>query len=271
MDILEGRDEWIKTYTSWQGAHHISSNSRDVDGDYPFVENKRAPFVPARSALPMINLALISSAGAYLDGTEPFDTASPDGDVTFREIPTEIEADDLRFVTRGYDGAAVNQDLNAQIPLERLAEFSGNGIIGQLNPAFWSFSGFITNAARLVDEMLPNLVERLQRYEVQAALLIPASRLCHQSVALAARSIEAAGIPTMTLCVDKEIMENVRAPRAAFYKGELGSVAGKPLWPEHQRRVLDEALRWLEPIDQPGVFNLGVEMETGVEKGRGER
>jgi len=122
-----------------------------------------------------------------------------------------------------------------------------------------------------VDEMLPKLLERLQRYEVQAALLIPASRLCHQSVALAARTIEAAGIPTMTLCVDKEMMERVRAPRAAFYKGELGSVAGKPLWPEHQRRVLDEALRWLEPIDQPGVFNLGVEMESGVEKGRGER
>jgi hypothetical protein len=271
VDILERRDEWVKRYESWKGDHRINGSSSGVGEKYPFVENKRAPFVPARSALPMINLALISSAGGYLDGTDPFDADSADGDLTFREIPTEIEADDLRFVTRGYDGAAVNQDLNAQLPLARLAEFSGNGIIGQLNPAFWSFSGFIPNAARLVDEMLPKLLERLQRYEVQAALLIPASRLCHQSVALAARTIEAAGIPTMTLCVDKEMMERVRAPRAAFYKGELGSVAGKPLWPEHQRRVLDEALRWLEPIDQPGVFNLGVEMESGVEKGRGER
>jgi D-proline reductase (dithiol) PrdB len=251
--------------------HRIDRNSPGPGDDYPWVENKRAPFVAARSALPMINLGLISSAGAYLDGTEPFDANAPDGDVTFREIPTEIEAGDLQFVTRGYDGVAVGQDLNSQIPLERLAEFTGNGIIGQLNPAFWSFSGFIPNAARLIDEMLPKLVERLKRYQVQAALLIPASRLCHQSVALTARAIEASGIPTMTLCVDKEIMEMVRAPRAAFYKGELGSVAGKPLWPEHQRRVLDEALRWLEPIDQPGVFNLGVEMETGVEHERGER
>jgi len=271
VEILERSDEWVRRYDAWKSDHRIESNSPNVGDDYPFVENKRAPFVPARSALPMINLGLISSAGAYLDGTDPFDANSSDGDVSFREIPTEIEANDLRFVTRGYDGVAVGQDLNSQIPLERLAEFTGNGIIGRLNPAFWSFSGFIPNAGRLVDEMLPRLVERLQRYQVQAALLIPASQLCHQSVALAARAMEAAGIPTMTLCVDKEMMERVRAPRAAFYKGELGSVAGKPLWPEHQRRILDEALRWLEPLDQPGVFNLGVEMESGVEKERGER
>ena len=271
MDIIERRDEWLKHYDSWKSDHRVISMSADVGDDYPLVENKRAPLVPARSALPMLNLALISSAGAYLDGTEPFDVDAPDGDMTFREIPTEIEAEDLKFSTRGYDGVAVNQDLNAQVPLARLAEFTSNGIVGRLNPAFWSFCGFIPNAARLVEEMLPKLVARVQRYEVQAALLIPASRLCHQSVALAARAIEVAGIPTMTLCVDKDVMESVRAPRAAFYKGELGSVAGKPRWPEHQRRVLDEALRWLEPIDQPGVFNLSVEIETGVERERGER
>jgi len=269
VDIIERRDEWVQRYDSWRSDRRAPG--AESDDNYPFVENKRAPFVPARSALPMLNLALISSAGAYLDGTEPFDLGAPDGDITFREIPTDIEAEDLRFAARGYDSVAVNQDLNSQVPLARLAEFTSNGIIGQLNPAFWSFSGFIPNAARLVEEMLPKLVERVRRYEVQAALLIPASRLCHQSVALAARAIEAAGIPTMTLCVDKDVMETVRAPRAAFYKGEFGSVAGRPRWPEHQRRVLDEALRWLEPIDQPGVFNLAVEIESGVEKERGER
>ena len=140
--------------------------------------------------------------------------------LTFREIPTEIEAEDLQFIARGYDPTAVRQDLNSQVPLARLFEFQQNGIIGQLNPVFWSFQGFIPNAARLVDEMLPQLVQRLARYEVQAALLIPASRLCHQSVSLAARAIEAAGIPTMTLAVDKEIIESVRPPRAALYDRE---------------------------------------------------
>jgi hypothetical protein len=136
---------------------------------------------------------------------------------------------------------------------------------------FWSFCGFIPDAAGLVEETIPRLVERVKRYEVQAALLIPASRLCHQSVSLIARAIELAGISTMTLAVDQDVVETVRPPRAALYDGELGSVAGLPNWPEHQRRVLDEALRLIEPMDQPGIRKLVVELESQVEEARGER
>jgi D-proline reductase (dithiol) PrdB len=214
---------------------------------------------------------LISSAGAYIDGTEPFDTNSASGDMSFREIPVEVEAEDLRFAARGYDPTAVRQDINAQVPVERLFEFERNGIIGQLNPVFWSFCGFIPDAGMLVDELAPSLVERMRLYEVQAALLVPASRLCHQSVGLVARAIEAAGIPTMTLAVIKDVVESVRPPRVALYDGEFGSVAGKPNWPEHQRRILDEALRLIEPTDQPGIRKLVVELESQVEESRGER
>jgi hypothetical protein len=152
-----------------------------------------------------------------------------------------------------------------------LFEFESNGIIGQLNPVFWSCCGFIPDAGRLVEEMVPRLVERVERYEVQAALLIPASKLCHQSVSLIARALEQAGIPTMTLAVVQDVVESVRPPRAAFYEGELGSVAGLPNWPEHQRRILDEALRLIEPMDQPGIRKLVVALESQVEEARGER
>jgi D-proline reductase (dithiol) PrdB len=123
----------------------------------------------------------------------------------------------------------------------------------------------------LVEEMIPRLVERVKRYEVQAALLIPASKLCHQSISLVARAIEQADIPTMIVAVDKEVVANVRPPRAALYEGKLGAVAGLPDWPEHQRRVLDEALRLIEPMDQPGIRQLVVELESQVEQARGER
>ena len=268
MEIIEQLDGWRQQYAAWKSKH--KSNPESLDG-YPFVENERAPFTPVRRALPMMNLALISSAGAYIDGTDPFDTSAPDGDCTFREIPTEIGPGDLRFSACGYDPTFVQQDVNVQIPLTRLFEFQANSVIGQLNSAFWSFCGFIPDAALLVDAMLPKLVDRLKHYEVQAALLIPASRLCHQSVALAARAIEQGGIPTMTLSVGRDVTELVHPPRAGFYQGEFGSVAGKPNWPEHQRRLLDEALRWMESADQPGMNKLAVELESQVEAARGER
>jgi hypothetical protein len=79
------------------------------------------------------------------------------------------------------------------------------------------------------------------------------------------------GIPTMMLAVARDVVDRVRPPRAAYYAGETGSVVGRPQWPEHQRRVLDEALRLIEPIDQPGVRKLVVDLETEVEQERGEK
>ena len=264
VEIIENIEDWRRRFSSWK------PNGNDLS-DYPYVKNRRAPFTPARRALPMLNLALISSAGAYIDGTQPFDVSSSTGDLSFREIPIEVEASDLRFAARGYDPAAVQQDLNAQVPVTRLLEFESNGVIGQLNPVFWSFSGFIPDAGKLADELVPKLVDRIQRYEVQAALLVPASILCHQSIGVVARAIELAGIPTMTLAVVKDIVEFVRPPRVALYAGEPGTVSGMPDWPEHQRRILDEALRLIEPMDQAGIRKLVVALETAVEKSRGER
>ena len=266
VEIIDDIDGWRRRFEGWRpGA------GDELGPDYPFVRNRRAPFTPARRALPMLNLALISSAGAYIDGTPAFDTNSTTGDTSFREIPIEVEESDLRFAARGYDPSAVREDANSALPVERLLEFEKNGIIGQLNPVYWSFCGFIPDAGRLVDELVPKLVERGRRYDVQAALLVPASVLCHQSIGLVARALELAGIPTMTLAVVKDVVELVRPPRVAFYDGQPGTVSGLPNWPEHQRRILDEALRLIEPMDQAGIRKLVVTLETAVEKSRGER
>ena len=265
MEIIEDIEGWRGRFAGWKPG------GGDSLSDYPFVRNRRAPFMPARRALPMLNLALISSAGAYIDGTPAFDTSSAAGDLTFREIPIEVEQSDLRFAARGYDPAAVQQDANSQLPIARLLEFEQNGIIGQLNPVYWSFAGFIPDASRLVDELIPKLLERIRRYEVQAALLVPASVLCHQSIGLVARALELEGVPTMTLAVVKDVVEAVRPPRVALYAGEPGTVSGLPSFPEHQRRILDEALRLIEPMDQAGIRNLSVALQTAVEKSRGER
>ena len=267
MEIIDDIEGWRRRFDGWRQ----SNPAGDAIADYPFVKNRRAPFTPARRALPMLNLALISSAGAYIDGTTPFDLSLSSGDLSFREIPIEVEQTDLRFGARGYDPRGVQEDMNSQVPVPRLLEFEQNGIIGQLNPVFWSFCGFIPDAAVMAEELVPKLVQRVHRYEVQAALLVPASPLCHQSIGLVARALELSGVPTMTLAVVKEIVESVRPPRVALHDGELGAVSGLPSFPEHQRRILDEALRLIEPLDQPAIRNLVVTLETAIEKSRGER
>ncbi|CAN5576378.1 hypothetical protein BH18ACI1_BH18ACI1_12120 [soil metagenome] len=259
---IENLTEFSGRYKNWR--------RNEVLNNYPFVENINAPFTPARRALPMLNLALISSAGAFINGTEPFDIESRDGDASFREIPIKVEAEDLLYAVRGYDPTAVRQDRNVQIPVDRLLEYEANAVIGRLNHVWWSLCGYIPNARLVADGLAPQIAERVMRYEVQAALLIPASRLCHQTLGIVARALEQKGVPTIMLSVDRGMIDKVRPPRTAYYAGEFGSVVGKPDWKEYQLRVLDETLRWIETFDQPGARRLSVNLETEVEQERGE-
>jgi len=261
--LIENLGDISGRYRSWRANENLTN--------YPFVENTYAPFTPMRRALPMLNLALISSAGAYIDGTTPFDTEGRDGDTSFREIPIEVGAEDLLYAGRGYDPTAVREDRNSQIPVDRLVEYEANGVIGQLNKVWWSLNGYIPNARMVAEDLAPKLAERVARYEVQAALLVPASRLCHQTLGIVARALEAANVPTLMLSVDRVLTDLVRPPRTAYYAGEFGAVAGKPNWKEYQLRVLDESLRWIETFDQPGARRLAVKLETEVEQERGEQ
>ncbi|MGB7068823.1 MAG: hypothetical protein WBD22_04965 [Pyrinomonadaceae bacterium] len=263
MELIEKAGEFSNRFSRWNGDETLVG--------YPFVQNTHAPFTPVRRSLPMLNLALISSAGGYINGTTGFDTEERDGDIQFREIPIEVEAADMLYASKGYDPASITQDRNSQIPIDRLLEYEANAVIGRLNHVWWSLSSFIPNARLVAEVIAPKLAERFVRYEINAALFIPASRLCHQTLGILARGIEQNGIPTMMLSVDRGESELVRAPRTAYYDGELGSVAGLPNWPEHQLRILDESLRWIETFDQPGARKLAVEIESQVEAARGER
>ena len=263
MKLIEKVGEFSGRFKTWNQNENLAN--------YPFVENTHAPFTPLQRALPMLNLGLISSAGAYIDGTDPFDLASKDGDLNFREFPIEVEAEDFLYAAKGYDPAAVKEDRNVQVPIDRLLEYEANGVIGRLNNVWWSLSPWIPNAALVASELAPQIADRLVSYEIKAALLVPASRLCHQTLGIVARAIEQRGIPTMLISVDRLATDKVRPPRTAYYTGEFGAVAGRPSWKQYQLRVLDEALRWIETFDQPASRKLAVELETETEAARGER
>src|SRR6476646_4378428 len=122
MKVIENPDEFSSRFARW--------NVREDMTGYPWVENRHTAFTPLKRALPLLNLGLISSAGAYINGTDPFDLESKDGDLTYREIPVEIDSSDLRYAAKGYNTVAVLQDRNSQIPIERLREYQENAVIG---------------------------------------------------------------------------------------------------------------------------------------------
>jgi len=70
--------------------------------------------------------------------------------------------------------------------------------------------------------------------------------VCHQTVSLAARHLEANGIPTVIMGCAKDIVEYCGVPRFLFSDFPLGNSAGRPFDVESQAATLDLALRVLE-------------------------
>jgi hypothetical protein len=70
--------------------------------------------------------------------------------------------------------------------------------------------------------------------------------VCHQTVSLVARQLEAGGIPTVIMGCAKDIVEHCGVPRFLFSDFPLGNPAGRPFDVESQRQTLDLALRVLE-------------------------
>lgn len=70
--------------------------------------------------------------------------------------------------------------------------------------------------------------------------------MCHQTVGLAARHLEANGIPTVIMGCAKDIVEYCGVPRFLFSDFPLGNSAGRPFDADSQTLTLELALRVLE-------------------------
>jgi D-proline reductase (dithiol) PrdB len=75
--------------------------------------------------------------------------------------------------------------------------------------------------------------------------------VCHQTVGLVARHLEANGIPTVIMGAAKDIVEHCGVPRFVFSDFPLGNSAGKPFDPDSQAATLELALRVLEGAPAP--------------------
>lgn len=76
--------------------------------------------------------------------------------------------------------------------------------------------------------------------------------MCHQTVSLVARHLEANGIPTLCLGSALDILQAGRPARAVFLDYPLGHSAGKPFDLGDQLSVIRAALQGFETIKQAG-------------------
>jgi len=208
-----------------------------------------APFQPLSKPLAQSRITIITTAA-------PFDPTKGDqgpgakynSSAKFYSVYDGDTArpHELRISHIAYDRVHTSaEDSGTWFPLPQLHRLARERRIGEVAPRFF---GAPTNRSHRVtiETDAPEILRRCKDDRVDAAVLVPNCPVCHQTVSLIARHLEANGVPTVVMGCARDIVEHAAVARFLFSDFPLGNSAGRPHDAPSQAFTLELALRVLE-------------------------
>ena len=221
---------------------------------YRWAHYIEAPFQPLQKPLSQSRLSIVTTAAPFQPGKgDQGPGAAYNSAAKFYKVYAgdTAETHDLRISHIAYDRKhSPADDSGAWFPLPQLLRLAGEGRIGSVAKHFF---GAPTNRSHrvTVETDAPEILARCRADGVDAVVLVPNCPVCHQTVSLVARHLEANGIPTVVSGCAKDIVEHAAVPRFLFNDFPLGNAAGKPHDKDSQAFTLELALRVLESAVAP--------------------
>jgi D-proline reductase (dithiol) PrdB len=164
--------------------YHAQILAYDRQGKWEYEEG---PFTPLRKPLSESRLALITSSGHFMEGTDP----EPFGvkDMTQAEavsriseflksepelsiIPINTPHENLRVRHGGYDIHGALVDPNVAFPLDRLMELNQEGVFGELHQEAYTFVG-AASQIRILNHVGLEWARMLKGQNIDAAIMVP--------------------------------------------------------------------------------------------------
>jgi hypothetical protein len=221
---------------------------------YEWAHFAEVPFQPLGKPLAQCRVALVTTAAPYQPGQGDQGPGAPYNAAAkfYRVYSGDSASDpDLRISHVAIDRQHTSaEDLGAYFPLAALRRMAAAGRIGTVVPRFHGAPTHRSHRATL-DVDCPEIVARCRADAADAAILVANCPVCHQSLSLAARALEEAGISSVVMGCAKDIVETVGVPRFLFSDFPLGNAAGRPNDTASQAATLDLALRLLEAAPAP--------------------
>ncbi|HUS98090.1 MAG TPA: glycine reductase [Hyphomicrobiaceae bacterium] len=221
---------------------------------YRWAQYVDVPFTPLKKPLSDSRVAMISTAAPYQPDKGDQGPGAPYNSAAkfFRMYALPFDPKpDLRISHVGIDRANTTaEDDRSWFPHHQLKRLVSEGRIGSLTDRVY---GAPTNRSHKVTitQDCPEMLDRIRRDEADVAVLLANCPVCHQTISLTARHLEANGIPTVIMGCAKDIVEQAGVPRFLFSDFPLGNPAGRPNDPESQARTLELAFEVLESATGP--------------------
>ncbi len=145
----------------------------DALGYAPYTWAKNAdagPWAEVSRPLSESRLGMVATGGIYRVGQTAFTHRD---DTTFRTVPSDVDAAELRATHFAYDLTDARTDINVVFPIGPLRALVEDGVIGELAPDFYTCMGGIYSQRRVRDRLAPAIVERCHDDKIDLALLVP--------------------------------------------------------------------------------------------------
>ena len=212
------------------------------------------PFMPLAKPLKQCRIGLVTTAALHDPARGDQGPGAPYNAAAkfHRAYAHSIEGSpDVRIAHVTYDRTHTSaEDSNSWFPLAQLKRRAAIGRIGAVAPRFYGAPTTRSQRTTL-EQDAPDILALMREDGVEAAVLVPNCPICHQTISLVARHLEAAGIPTVIMGCARDIVEHAGVPRFLFSDFPLGNAAGKPHDEESQAATLDLALELLANAAAP--------------------
>jgi D-proline reductase (dithiol) PrdB len=221
---------------------------------YRWAHYSEVPFQPLARSLAQSTVALLTTAAPYQPDKGPQGPGAPyNAAAKFYAVYSGDSAGehDLRISHVAIDRKHTSmEDSRSWFPLPALRHAADQRRVGRLARRF---HGVPTNRSQrhTLEVDAPEVLARCREDGVEAAVLVANCPVCHQTLSLVARHLEAHGIATVVMGCAKDIVEHAGVPRLLFSDFPLGNAAGKPHDEVSQQATLELALRLLESAPAP--------------------
>lgn len=179
MSDVQSLEIWKPKFAAWvESALPIlkEGNPKKAFASYPWFTTKGDPFTKLSKPAKEARFSLITTGGYSIEGPQDPFRVAPSFDETpaeRRTISLDVDRNKLRIDHAGYDHRFAKEDINVNLPLDRLRELAEAGEIGSIAQQTQVVMGLQPNVGPLLNQLIPELVESLSADDVEAVLLVP--------------------------------------------------------------------------------------------------
>jgi hypothetical protein len=209
--------------------------------DYVWATFDDVPFTELPKPLSQLRIALITTASPI-----DFDGIKRVWSGNISPPPPTLYTDNVAWDKE----STHTKDRESFLPIEAALKLAAEGVFAGLTARFHGVPTEYSQR-KTREEDAPKILTRVREDGADAAVLCPLCPVCHQTLGMVARHLEANGIPTVIIGCALDIVDYCGVPRFYFNDFPLGNPCGHPWKPEMQRDVVSQALRLFEIAEGP--------------------